>query len=182
MTGERLDRVLDPAFIQDIDQLPTEELRRRRADAEAEEEAISYVRRLLQGRLDMLRAELRRRSEEGNGTATDLLSMVTAVLVEDRGGERDPSRTRALRLRVPPGVEPHEARLDAIVAGNTLDGVEGFSDQMLEDLVGRLADHERWLSGTRRELFQRIDTLRSELAARYKDGRAAISDLLTEPR
>jgi len=31
-------------------------------------------------------------------------------------------------------------------------------------------------------LFDRIDALRSELAARYKDGRAAISDLLAEPR
>ena len=182
MSDERLDRVLDPSFTEGLDALPTAELRRRRAEAEAEEEALSFVRRVLQGRLDILRAELRERHQAGNAAASSLLAQLSAVLGDSSLGQRDVLAARATRLRVPSGTEPHERRLDAVVAGADLDDVEDLDDEMLADFVSRLAEHERELSHTRRVLFDRIDALRSELAARYKDGRAAISDLLAEPR
>ncbi|HEX8863129.1 MAG TPA: aerial mycelium formation protein, partial [Actinomycetes bacterium] len=50
----RIDRVLEPRFVAGIDRLALEDLRKRREDAEAEEEAISYLRRVLQGRIDIL--------------------------------------------------------------------------------------------------------------------------------
>jgi hypothetical protein len=51
----RIDRVLDPRFVAGVGQLDLAELRSRREEAEAEEADISYLRRLLQGRLDILR-------------------------------------------------------------------------------------------------------------------------------
>jgi CheY-like chemotaxis protein len=52
----RIDRVLDPGFVAGVGQLDLAELHARRE--EAEEADISFLRRLLQGRLDILRAEL----------------------------------------------------------------------------------------------------------------------------
>jgi hypothetical protein len=182
MSDEQLEQVLDPAFVEGLDSLPTDEVRRRRAVAEAEEEAISYVRRVLQGRLDILRAEVRRRSEAGSAEAQSLLGQLAQLLTDDRPTERDVLGSRATRLRVPQGVEPHERRLEAVLAGSELDDLEHLPVETLEDYASRLSDHEHELSATRRQLFARIDALRSELAARYKDGRAAVSDLLSEPR
>lgn len=180
MSEDRLEWVLSPSFLAGLDTLGTEELRSRRADAEAEEEAISYVRRLLQGRLDILRSELRHRHDSGSDVAGDLLAQLSAVLTDDHPEQRDTLGTRATRLRVPTDTEPHQQRLDELVAGSSLDELEDLPDETLEVYVSRLTEHERELSATRRQLFDRIDALRSELAARYKDGRATISDLLVE--
>lgn len=182
MSDERAARVLDPSFLEGIDALSTDELRRRRAEAEAVEEALSYVRRLLQGRLDIVRAELVARHEAGSDAAGDLLGKLSAVLADEHPASRDVLRARATRLRVPPGTEAHEQRLDALVPGAALEEVDELPDEVLEAYVERLAEHERELSATRHELFIRIDALRTELAARYKDGRAAISDLLAGPQ
>ena len=53
----RIDRVLAPEYLDGLDGLGMEELRSRKAEAEQEETDLSYARRLLQGRLDILRAE-----------------------------------------------------------------------------------------------------------------------------
>ncbi len=156
------------------------EVRGRRAEAEAEEEAISYVRRVLQGRLDILRAELRHREQADNAAAGDLLAQLSSVLSDHAAGERDVLGSRATRLRVPSGTEPHERRLDEVVGGASFDDLSHLDVATLEGFVERLGQHEAELSRIRRQLFERIDALRSELAARYKDGRAVISDLLAE--
>jgi hypothetical protein len=64
----RIDRVLDPRFTDRVDQLGLAELRARREEAE-----VSYLRRLLQGRLDILRAELARRYRDGTAQVSQLL-------------------------------------------------------------------------------------------------------------
>ena len=48
----RIDRVLDPRFTDGVERLDLAELRSRREEAEAEEADVSYLRRLLQGRLE----------------------------------------------------------------------------------------------------------------------------------
>jgi hypothetical protein len=69
----RIDRVLDPRFTDRVDQLGLAELPARREEAEAEEAEVSYLRRLLQGRLDILRAELARRYRDGTAQVSQLL-------------------------------------------------------------------------------------------------------------
>ena len=180
VSQERLNRVLADDFIDGLDALPTDELRARRAEAQAEEEAVSYVRRLLQGRLDILRAELIRRTDEGSTQAADLLGQLSSVLSDDAVGHRDQLAARATRLRVPEGIEGYTERLDAVLDASALEELEGRTIETLQAFIDRLADHEHELSEIRQQLFVRIDALRSELASRYKDGRAAIGDLLAE--
>ena len=166
--------LLPSVLLGDLTGLPTGELRTRRAACEEAEEGVSYARRLLQGRLDLLRAELRRRDEDG---VSRLLDALPAILSGD-DAPQNPMHARATRLRVPPSADAHAAALDAVVDEATLLDPSGLDLDALGILVERIGGHERELSSLRRALFDRIDALRDELAARYKDGRADVSDLL----
>ncbi len=70
----RVDRVLGAGFLDDLDQLTLQELRERRHDAEQEDADLSYIRRLLQGRLDIIRAEIERRGHDRRRTASSTTS------------------------------------------------------------------------------------------------------------
>jgi hypothetical protein len=74
--GQR--RILDPGFTERVDQLGLPELRARRKEAEAEQADVSYLRWLLQGRLDILRAELVRRSATDEQDVAGLLAGLPA--------------------------------------------------------------------------------------------------------
>jgi hypothetical protein len=82
----RTDRVLDPRFVAGVGRLDLAELRSRREEAEAEEADASFLRRLLQGRLDILRAELVRRSRGGEQDVAGLLARLLAILTDDAPG------------------------------------------------------------------------------------------------
>lgn len=167
-------QLLPDALLAELATLPTSELRTLRAACEEAEEGVSYARRLLQGRLDLLRAELLGR--EGRGAAS-LLDALPSILAGD-GSHGDPMKARATRLRVPPSADAHAEALDAIADKATLLDPRPLGLDELADLVEALNEHERQLSALRRALFLRIDALRDELAARYKDGRADIQELL----
>ncbi len=171
--------VADPEHLLPSDELaslsewPTAELRARRRACEEAEEGVSYARRLLQGRLDILRAELGRRDETG---AADLMAALPTILSAD-GTRSDPLHARSTRLRVPPNADVYEDAVAAVIALDERD-LEQHDLEELAPLVDRLGELEQSLSYVRRELFRRIDALRDELAARYKDGRADVSELL----
>ena len=82
----RIDRVLDPGFTEGVDRLGLPELRARREEAEAEEADVSYLRRLLEGRLDILQAELERRSAGGDQDVAGLLAGLPKILTDDAPG------------------------------------------------------------------------------------------------
>lgn len=173
----RLDDILADAFVDDLDGVSTEELRRRRAVCEEEERGVSYARRVLQGRLDILRAELLRRESGGDEDAAPLLARLPDILGHDQIAT-DPVHARATGLAIPEVATSYTDELDAVVDEPTLLSLPERPVGELEELIDRLAEHERYLSGIRRQLFDRIDRLREELAARYKNGRASIGELL----
>jgi len=169
------DALVSVETLAEVTSLPTPELRRLRNLCEEAEEGVSYARRLLQGRLDILRAALDARDEPA---ADDLLSSLPRIL-SDPGGHADATHARATRVRVPPDADRYAAALDGVLAEDEADGLEERSLDDLERLVDRLGSYEHALSARRRALFERIDALRAELAARYKDGRADVRELLT---
>lgn len=179
MPGQRrIDRILDPAYLEGIEQLPTAELRRRRDDCEEEESGVSFARRVLQGRLDILRAEVLRRRDAGNPEAGSVLAALPDIL----GAEHtttDPAHARATRFLVPPSVHYHRRDVDLIVDEASLTGLHERPLEDLREVVERLAEKERELSTRRRALLDRIDALRDELLRRYKSGEAHVSDVLT---
>jgi hypothetical protein len=58
--GAAVDALLDPTFLENATRAPMTEVRLLRRQAEQEEVNLSYTRRLLQGRLDIVLRELQR--------------------------------------------------------------------------------------------------------------------------
>ena len=71
--GAAVDALLDPAFLENATRQPMTEVRRLRREAEQAEVNLSYTRRLLQGRLDIVRREMQRRAEDDGRSLVDLL-------------------------------------------------------------------------------------------------------------
>lgn len=174
---EQLERYVTEGVPDDLTSWTNERLRETRAADESAEAAVSYARRVLQGRLDIVRAELERREDAGSGEAADLLSRLPALLAGDHV-PTDPARARATSVEVPEQAESIVARIDADLGEAVLSDLSRRDDAQVAVLIGTLEEHERQLSRVRRALFDRIDAMRDELAARYKDGRASVADLL----
>jgi len=148
-----------------------------RAECRAVEDKVSYLRRMVQGRLDIVAADLRRRSEGGSpGDVTSLVDQLPDIL----GNE---SRA-AGPGRLPSGLvsvdddDDLTAELDAVAGAGVLDALPDLSDAQVADLARRIGDLERQVSGRRKGLFVRIDALQAELARRYRTGEAHVGTVL----
>lgn len=178
MEGQRrIDRILDPGYLDGLRELPTEELRRRRDECEEEESGVSFARRVLQGRLDILRAEVLRRRDAGQSEAETVLAALPDILGDERS-PTSPAQARATRFLVPPTVRYHRRDVDQILDEESMAGLETRPLDELHEIVQRLASKERELSDRRRALLDRIDALRDELLRRYKSGEAHVADVL----
>src|SRR5438552_4165209 len=108
-TGE----VSDPAFIDQLESLSIEEVRRRRDLALAEREYQSYLRRLVQVRIDLLSSEQTRR--QAGGEAPPLVDRIASALAE---GPQGRGRGEALRLKPPDDdIAEAERRADEAMGG-----------------------------------------------------------------
>lgn len=169
----RIDRVLAEDFGTDLDALDLDELRARRRDAEQEEADLSYVRRMLQGRMDILRAELARRAGGGD-KIVDHLSQVLAD-----SARSDHGLGRFLRVE-PSRVDEHRRTVEQVIADVGISDVAEQSDEELRAALGRLEEFEQAISEDRRRVQQVMDRLTTEVAGRYKSGAASVDDLLAE--
>ena len=66
----RIDRVLSEDYLTALGEQSLAEVRALRDEAEQEEVDLSYIRRLLQGRMDIVRAELSRRDGKTTGSSS----------------------------------------------------------------------------------------------------------------
>jgi hypothetical protein len=167
---DRIARVLDPAFCQDLQDLSTEELRRRRDETLAERDYLSYLRRLIQTRQDLLTYERSRRT--AGADPKPLMDRLIAVLAE---GPQGGSRGEALRLQIrPEDIERAEARMAQTLGGLNLAEPVALSDEELERALTLLEETERAVSGDRKAVFRVHDQLQEELKRRYRTDPSAI--------
>jgi hypothetical protein len=169
----RIDKVLAPGFVEGIADLELDEVRGRRAEADQEEVDLSYARRLLQGRLDILRAEQAAREGEGTlarGPRTDaeIVGALTLILADDR--REDHGLGRHMKSAEPSRVGEHRREAERAVADIGGSDLESLSDVDLAAAVDRLADIEARVSRTRREVQVVVDALTQEIARRYQAG------------
>ena len=175
----RIDRIVEEDYLEGLEDRPTDEIRAMRDECEEEESGVSYARRVLQGRLDILRAEAMRRRDEGSDRASSILERLPSILSDEH--HTPVTQARVTRFLVPPAARYHRRDLER-VGDPDVTNVSRLSDDELEDTVAELADQERALSRTRRELLDRIDALQAELARRYKAGAANVSEVLARHR
>jgi hypothetical protein len=159
-----LDQALGEEFVANLGSLDLEELRRRREFAEQEENLLSYERRLLQGRRDLLAFEVERRAgREGRS----LIEALPDIL----GGERHSGRpARQGVLPDPEMPDERRRKLDRILADDVIARLGDVDDEELQKSVADLEAAEREVSEQRHRLHAVIDALHEELAARYRSG------------
>jgi hypothetical protein len=168
----RTERVLHPEFVRDLEALPLEEVRRRRDEAFAEREFQSYLRRLVQVRLDILSAEAERRR---TGTPPQpLVDRLTAVMGEGPLGGR-PSRGEALRDALSEDdLAEAERQADQWAGGAALARPETLEDRELEEALKRLRKGERAVSARRAAVLRVHDRLQEEVKRRYREDPSGI--------
>jgi hypothetical protein len=176
MDSAQLDRVLADDYVGDVTTLAMDDLRAKRAECQALEVALSYQRRMAQGRLDIVAAERRRRADGGDPPSHDELIRNLASTLADR--QRPPGNGRLPQLMAPDAAEVDTDELDAIAGPGDLARLVEASEDDLTRLVDGVSTYEHEVSGRRRRLHERIDALQAEITRRYKTGEASVESLL----
>lgn len=172
--NRRIDRVLAEGFLDRVSEVPLEELRELRADAEQEETDLSYLRRLLQGRMDIMRAEVTRRA--GGEGASSLIDLLPGILADDDGGSPHGSGRHA--TLEPSRADSHRRYVEAMVADVDFSDPSGHDDASLARALETLEHEEAIVSASRRAVQQAMDACTAEITRRYRDGDADVADLL----
>ena len=166
---EQLDRLLDPDFVDALDERTLDQLREMKNECADVENALSYLRRLAQARMEILEAEVSRR--ERGGTVEDLVADLPRILSAESG------RSTIANTRMPPPDAPRtelhwpDGR-EQLVADTTLANLPVISREELDATLGRLREFEQELSDFRRQMHGVIDALEREIAARQVAGTA----------
>lgn len=168
--------MLAPEWAADPASLSMEELRVRRAEGQAVEVALSYQRRMAQGRLDIVAAERQRRTAGGEPFDHERMVAQLSEILAPR--TRSPGVGRLPQLMAPEPTEAETPELDAIAGPGVFASLTERSDADIEQLVDDLAAFERRCSSLRRELHDRIDLLQAEVVRRYRSGEVSIESLL----
>ncbi|MCC3768998.1 hypothetical protein K6I34_001033 [Streptomyces sp. UNOC14_S4] len=153
------------------------ELRALRRAAQQDEADLSYVRRLLQGRIDILRAELARRASPGSPVMARLVvERLSEILADDPSTQR--SSARHVRLGTPHSAEYRRLAED-MLAEVELSDLDARTDDELHEGKRRLEAFERQVSVRRAGLQRTADDCSAEIARRYREGEAQVDDLLS---
>src|SRR5207248_9760813 len=118
--SQELDRILDADYLGDVGARSLDEVGTMRAECQAVETSLSYLRRMVQGRLDIVQLECRRR-EEGRepGDLATLIAELPEVLAENT---RSPGNGRLPQLLAPGDLDADlEQQLDRIVEGHDVE-------------------------------------------------------------
>jgi hypothetical protein len=159
----RIDQVLDPGFVSEIESLDWDELRRRRDLAEEVEHEMSYYRRLLHGRMDLLAFESRRR--KGEETRSLIEALPEILTGHDRTGE---ARGRHLSTAVPELPVSGKRAVDRVLGADVLVRLAELDEEALATASQELHEVEEEISNLRRQVQAVVDRLQAEIVDRYK--------------
>jgi hypothetical protein len=160
----RIDIVLEPQYLEDLKEVDLQELRQRRATAEDVETQISYYRRLIHGRMDLLNFELRRRSGEEERT---LLEALPEILAAGMILGNEPN-LKHIETMPPLPTSTGRRLIDKIMDDGVLTQLPELTDDEVSEALDRLEEVEGQLSNQRKQLHGVIDALQKEIIGRYR--------------
>jgi len=176
---DRLSQVLDPAYVAGIESMSTDEVRACRRECTEVETALSYVRRLAQGHLDILVADLQRRAVgDASPEVSDMVNQLSEIL--SSGPSRSPGAGRLPTILAPDLDEAMIGELEAALADLTIGDLASMSDAEAIALGERLRDFERKVSRDRRALHEHMALFEADIVRRYKHGEASVDTLLAQ--
>ena len=164
--NRRIDRIRDAGFIDGLGQLGLDDLRDRRDECLAEREYLSLLRRLVQGRAEILQAELETRGDGGDRAS--LVEHLSTILAGDE--PQAASRGEAVRVGLPEDeLLLARRRIERLAADAGISDPTVLDDERLASAVERLTAEEREVSSARAQVIGVLDVVQDELKRRYKD-------------
>jgi hypothetical protein len=172
----RIDQIQDSEFLTDLGGLAIEVLRDRRRMCDDLDVELSYYRRMLHGRMDLLAFEMRRRA----GDETDsLIDALPRILSEGAYSENPGLPERAVAVEVPNIPSPGRRLVDRALQSDFLVRLPSMTDEDLRETQQLLTEVEAAISQQRRATHTALDRLQEELTRRYREGLADPGELLT---
>ena len=172
----RVDQVQDASFLDGLDGLDLDEVRRRRSMCDDLDVELSYYRRMLHGRMDLLAFEMRRRAGEEEQT---LLEALPRILAEGAYAPQRGLAERAIPVEVPDLPSPGRRLIDRALDDGFLADLPSMEDDDLGATQRFLQEMETEVSQQRRAVHAALDRLQAELTRRYREGLADPGELLT---
>lgn len=162
--NRRIDHIRRPEFVEAAQDLPLDELRRRRDECLAEREYLSFLRRLLQGRAEILRAELERRDGMAEGSLVEGLATILG------GDAQGPARGEAVKVGLPEDeMLLARRRVERLVSDVAISDPGQLDDERLAEVADLLVREEQDVSRSRAEVIEVLDRLQDELKRRYRE-------------
>lgn len=170
MTDKRrlVDRVTDPTYLEGVADKADDDLKVMLAESAEAENEVSFERKLCQGRIDILKAELSRR-EEGRDSS-DLVARLPQILAGDSRSEGGALPSRAPDFSIPRNADIPRRRVEEIVGEQTLARLPQLPDHEIRSVIDALTEHESNLSARRKALHDVIEVLQTENVKRLKSG------------
>ncbi len=164
-----IERIVDPTFLEGLDEKSLEELRAMREECREGENEVSFERRLAQARIDILSAELDRRAGVASG---DLMSRLPEILATESRSGMSPLPERAPDFSIPRNADIPRRRVEEIVGEQTLANLSQISTDEVRGILASLGEHERELSERRKAIHEVMDRIQAEIVRRYVTGQA----------
>lgn len=166
----------DPGYLEGLEGWTLAEVRSRREAVNVTETGLSYLRRIVQGRLDIVFAEQRHREHGEVADVSELVDELPSIL---SGNVHAPGLGRLTTLLAPGDMDPElERRLEKILPAAQLGSLPGLPEEELRRAATDLMEFERAVSHERRAVFDVLDRLDEEMVRRYRTGEATVDSLL----
>lgn len=171
----RADRIFEPDYLESLGSVSIDELRKSREECEQLEAELSYTRRLLQGKIDILHHELARLAEGGKSDIKVLIEKLPTILADDQPG----GFGRHVRVLLPRNAARQRREVERLASGANLSDLDKLSSKEIEEMVGRISDAEGQVSSERRRVQDVMDAIRREMVRRYREGQEDPSAILS---
>ena len=173
----QLELLLDRGYLDGVEGRSIDEIRSMRAECQSAETSLSFIRRLAQGRLDIVHAYLDR---TGDGSETDLMMLVQELPDIIGSGPPRPPGPGRLPQQMAPDIDGTDLteEVDSVLDAESVGKLPSMSEVELRQLADSLSAMEARVSDQRRQLHDRIDRLQAEIVSRYKSGQATVDGLL----
>ncbi|MHB1987595.1 MAG: RsiG family protein [Acidimicrobiales bacterium] len=192
LTGEDLSELCSPSYLDGLDEAPVTDLRQRRDACQHAELVLSYVRRVIQGEIDLVLAELALRADGGVSDIGRLVEELPSILASPAPTGAEPAHlpieTIAAVSDSVQDLDLEELFAQLLSSEQVASGLPGgllpganlctFSEAELRTSLGRLQDEESSVSKKRRVLHEHIDDIQAAIVDRYKSGAADPDALL----
>ena len=171
----RIDIVTDPDFLTGLEARETSEIRTQRAMCIDLDGELSYYRRMLHGRIDLLAFERRKRRGEEDRALLDALPEILGDAARSATGHHTIDTGDILPPEIP---GPGRRAIDYVLGDDFLTNIDEADDAVLDEAEAALTAAEREVSEQRSIVQAASDALGEEIGRRYRAGLTSVDELL----